>query len=105
MTHLEVLVAAGLVTIERRGREHWNHLNPLPLAVVPEAQPPYWAATGRPAFLELRRAVGRKENRVTAPQMIDKGAVNQRALRNHRTDLVAALYGDDTRVIAAAGKG
>jgi feruloyl-CoA synthase len=38
-------------------------------------------------------------------EVTDKGSVNQRAVRNHRTDLVAALYGDDPRVISAAGKG
>jgi len=27
MKHLDVLRAAGLVTVERRGRERWNHLN------------------------------------------------------------------------------
>jgi DNA-binding transcriptional ArsR family regulator len=31
MKHLGVLVEAGLVTVERRGRERLNHLNPVPL--------------------------------------------------------------------------
>jgi DNA-binding transcriptional ArsR family regulator len=31
MKHLGVLVDAGLVTVERRGRERLNHLNPVPL--------------------------------------------------------------------------
>jgi DNA-binding transcriptional ArsR family regulator len=30
MKHLEVLVAAGLVVVERRGRERFNHLNTVP---------------------------------------------------------------------------
>lgn len=37
MKHLEVLVGAGLVSVERRGRERWNHLNTWPLAAVLEA--------------------------------------------------------------------
>lgn len=32
-------------------------------------------------------------------EVTDKGSVNQRAVRNHRTDLVAALYADDPRTI------
>ncbi|WP_367187564.1 ArsR/SmtB family transcription factor [Phenylobacterium sp.] len=31
MQHLKVLEAADLVIVERRGRERWNHLNPLPI--------------------------------------------------------------------------
>ncbi len=31
MQHLKVLEAADLILIERRGRERWNHLNPLPI--------------------------------------------------------------------------
>lgn len=31
MQHLKVLEAAELVIVERRGRERWNHLNPLPI--------------------------------------------------------------------------
>lgn len=31
MQHLSVLEAAGLVVVERRGRERWNHLDALPI--------------------------------------------------------------------------
>jgi uncharacterized protein YndB with AHSA1/START domain len=31
MKHLDVLAAAGLVVVRRRGRERWNHLNAVPL--------------------------------------------------------------------------
>jgi DNA-binding transcriptional ArsR family regulator len=34
MKHLKVLHEAGLIVIERRGRERLNHLNPLPLQAV-----------------------------------------------------------------------
>ena len=34
MKHLKVLVESGLVTVERRGRERINHLNPVPLQMV-----------------------------------------------------------------------
>lgn len=31
MQHLGVLTEAGLVLVERKGRERWNHLNTLPI--------------------------------------------------------------------------
>ncbi len=31
MQHLKVLEKAGLVVVERRGRERWNHLDALPI--------------------------------------------------------------------------
>ena len=34
MQQLKVLEAADLVIVERRGRERWNHLNPLPIKAV-----------------------------------------------------------------------
>ena len=34
MQHLKVLDAADLVIVERRGRERWNHLNPLPIKLI-----------------------------------------------------------------------
>lgn len=34
MKHLGVLERAGLVSVEPRGRERWNHLNPVPLRAV-----------------------------------------------------------------------
>lgn len=36
MQHLRVLEAADLVTVVRRGRERWNHLNPLPIHQIHE---------------------------------------------------------------------
>jgi DNA-binding transcriptional ArsR family regulator len=36
MLHLKVLEEAGLVVAERKGRERWNHLNPLPIHAIHE---------------------------------------------------------------------
>ena len=36
MQHLKVLEAADLVIADRRGRERWNHLNPLPIHAIHE---------------------------------------------------------------------
>jgi DNA-binding transcriptional ArsR family regulator len=34
MKHLDVLVSANLVIVEKSGRTRWNHLNPVPLEQV-----------------------------------------------------------------------
>lgn len=36
MQHLRVLEDAGLVIVRRKGRERWNHLNPLPIKHIHE---------------------------------------------------------------------
>ena len=36
MQHLGVLEAAGLIVVERRGRERWNHLDALPIHALHE---------------------------------------------------------------------
>ena len=36
MQHLRVLEEAELVTVERKGRERWNHLNPVPIHDIHE---------------------------------------------------------------------
>jgi DNA-binding transcriptional ArsR family regulator len=36
MQHLKVLEDAGLVVVERRGRERWNHLDALPIHAIHE---------------------------------------------------------------------
>lgn len=34
MKHLRILEEAGLVLVERKGRERWNHLNPVPIREI-----------------------------------------------------------------------
>ena len=36
MQHLKVMEAADLVQVERRGRERWNHFNPIPIHDIHE---------------------------------------------------------------------
>jgi len=36
MQHLKVLEDAGLIVVERRGRERWNHLDALPIHAIHE---------------------------------------------------------------------
>src|SRR4029453_14153844 len=39
MQHLKVLEGPELIIVERRGRERWNHLNPLPIHAIHERWP------------------------------------------------------------------
>lgn len=57
MQHLEILVEAGLVTVERRGRERYNHLNPVPLRAWYERWVTPFADRDAGNLLELRRFV------------------------------------------------
>ena len=36
MQHLKVLESADLILVQRKGRERWNHLNPLPIHAIHE---------------------------------------------------------------------
>ena len=36
MQHLRVLEEADLINVERKGRERWNHLNPIPIHDIHE---------------------------------------------------------------------
>ena len=71
MKHLEMLVAAGLVTVERRGRERWNHLNPVPLAAVLGALTTPLGRDWTARLLALQRVVLTEEPPMIAPRMID----------------------------------
>ena len=54
MQHLKVLEGADLVIAERKGRERWNHLNPLPIHEIHER----WI--GPHAALAVERLAGLK---------------------------------------------
>jgi DNA-binding transcriptional ArsR family regulator len=56
MQHLGVLVDAGLVLPERRGRDRVNHLNPVPLREWYERWVQPLADTGAAELLALKRA-------------------------------------------------
>ena len=57
MQHLGVLVQAGLVVPERRGRDRFNHLNPVPLREWYERWVQPLADTGAAELLALKRTV------------------------------------------------
>jgi DNA-binding transcriptional ArsR family regulator len=57
MQHLGVLADAGVVLVERRGRDRFNYLNPVPLREWYERWVPPLADTDAAALLRLKRAV------------------------------------------------
>lgn len=68
MQHLSVLTRARLVTVERRGRERWNHLNAVPLQMMQERWVRPYEAHWAGALLRLKRTV-EKEEEMTKKQV------------------------------------
>ena len=62
MKHLAVLVEAGLVLIERRGRERLNHLNPVPIQEIYRRWIRPFERLPAERLLRLRAAVEREED-------------------------------------------
>ena len=56
MQHLGVLADAGVVLVERRGRDRFNYLNPVPLREWYERWVLPMADTGAASLLALKRA-------------------------------------------------
>lgn len=61
MQHLKVLDEAGLLIIERRGRERWNQLDALPIHAIHERWIGPYAAYAASMLGKLKRASERKE--------------------------------------------
>lgn len=68
MQHLGVLVESGLVTVRRRGRHRYNHLNPVPLREWYERWVSPMAETAAAEVLALRRHV-EEGDEMTADQI------------------------------------
>jgi DNA-binding transcriptional ArsR family regulator len=66
MQHLKVLEVADLVIVERRGRERWNHLNPLPIHEIHERWIGPHATRAVEKLAGLKRGLERS-GRVEAP--------------------------------------
>jgi DNA-binding transcriptional ArsR family regulator len=67
MQHLRVLEAADLVIVERRGRERWNHLNPLPIHDIHERWIGPHAARAVERLAGLKQALENSSVRIGAP--------------------------------------
>lgn len=59
MQHLGVLEEAGLIIAERRGRQRWNHLNPLPIHEIHERWIGPHAAGAVARLADLKRQLER----------------------------------------------
>jgi len=57
MQHLRVLEEAGLIVVERRGRERWNHLDALPIHAIHERWIGPYAAYAASMLSRLKRQV------------------------------------------------
>jgi DNA-binding transcriptional ArsR family regulator len=55
MQHLKVLEEAGLIAVERRGRERWNHLDALPIHAIHERWIGPYAAYAASMLSRLKR--------------------------------------------------
>ena|SRR5574341_10995 len=60
MKHLRVLERAGLVLVERRGRERWNHLNAVPLRQIYDRWISGYADQWAGSLVRLKRHVEEK---------------------------------------------
>jgi DNA-binding transcriptional ArsR family regulator len=59
MKHLGVLVDAGLVLVEREGRERWNHLNAVPIQEIYRRWIRPFDAEAADGLLRMKRRVER----------------------------------------------
>jgi DNA-binding transcriptional ArsR family regulator/uncharacterized protein YndB with AHSA1/START domain len=93
MQHLDVLVDAGLVVAERRGRERWNSLNPVPLRQAYER----WMAphAERPAMSVLRLREAAEQRSTSMSPTTD--LVRDTAPDVGRLDVTAELIVDANR--------
>ena len=57
MQHLSVLEEAGLIVVERRGRERWNHLDALPIHAIHERWIGPYAAYAASMLSSLNKAL------------------------------------------------
>jgi DNA-binding transcriptional ArsR family regulator len=55
MKHLAVLERARLILVERRGRERWNHLNPVPIRQIYERWISDYEGLWAGSLLKLKR--------------------------------------------------
>lgn len=67
MKHLAVLEHARLILIERRGRERWNHLNPVPIRQIYERWISDYEGLWAGSLLKLKRHVEHPNERSVRP--------------------------------------
>lgn len=79
MQHLQVLRDADLVHVERRGRERWNHLNPVPIQRIHERWVSKYESPWAQALLGIKDAV----EGAAAPHHAETTDLGRTEGRNH----------------------
>lgn len=79
MQHLNVLEDAGLIVVERRGRERWNHLDALPIHAIHERWIGPYAAYAASMLSRLKRASDRPKGGLRALEGAGSRRKNSRA--------------------------
>lgn len=68
MKHLAVLERARLILVERRGRERWKHLNPVPIRQIYERWISDYEGLWARSLLKLKRHVEQPNERSVRPE-------------------------------------
>jgi DNA-binding transcriptional ArsR family regulator len=84
MKHLRVLEQSGLVVVERRGRERFNHLNPVPIQEIYERWMTPYAAMWAMDLMDLKRTVERREALRKARKDDERAEARARVRDPHR---------------------
>ncbi|MGY6706277.1 ArsR/SmtB family transcription factor [Roseinatronobacter sp.] len=74
MQHLKVLEKAGLVVVERRGRERWNHLDALPIHNIQQRWIGPYAAHAVNMMAQISNAVDATTGSATVASAKDEPA-------------------------------
>jgi len=69
MQHLRVLERAGLIIVERRGRERWNHFDALPIHDLQTRWIGPYAEYAVSVLSDLKAAVENDDAELNAPPM------------------------------------
>jgi DNA-binding transcriptional ArsR family regulator len=77
MQHLKVLEEAGLIAVERRGRERWNHLDALPIHTIHERWIGPYAAYAASMLSRLQRTAEQAAAPVLAIAEKEDGTVKK----------------------------
>ena len=75
MKHLGVLEQAGLIVVRRRGRERWNHLNPVPIQQIAERWIRPYEAGFASSLVALKRHAEQKGGPAVAGEITSVNAV------------------------------
>ena len=79
MKHLRVLEEAGLVIVQRQGRERWNYLNPVPIQAIYERWITPYAGLWANELLDLKHTVEQRKGKRKVRSNVDARKIRARA--------------------------